>query len=67
MYIMHHFFLPFLSLKFRYAYYTQKLNINFLFGYFHPYIRDNMTKCKLYLWPKLTNVYETLVFYINTK
>ena len=36
------------------VYYTPELNINFLSGYVYHHIQDSMTKCKLYLWSKLT-------------
>ena len=36
--------------------YVQELNINFFFSNMHHYIWDGMTKNKLYLWSKLTNV-----------
>ena len=40
-------FPKFFSLKVRSAYYTQEININFLFGNKHHHIQDCMTECKL--------------------
>ena len=41
----------FLYLKVWGAYYTQELNMNFLYGYVNYRIQD----AKIYLWKKLTN------------
>ena len=65
--IRHITFSDFSVLKFGDACYTQKLTINFFQGHVRHHIRDRMKESKIYLYSKLPNVKETLLFHTATE